>query len=92
MKRYTVESCHEIGNRWEIDAPEGLTPEEVEKVHRALCEYTNEYHSGVIDGLITDAEYYLEDFPKEKLPLLRQITFYVETVHREVFTQPFKEE
>lgn len=96
MKRYKAESCHEIGYKWEIDAPAALSPDDVEALQSALCDYTdtpaqNDLHELLVAPSMFLADY-IEDLNAEKLALVALVTFTVESVHREVFTQSFREE
>lgn len=91
MKRYLAESCHSIGYAWIIDAPEGLTPEDVEKLQSALCDYTDTPDTAQLLEMLEDV-YYCETLDADKIELFKQVTLYVESVYRETFTQSFREE
>ena len=91
MKRYTSESCHTVGYKWEIDAPKGLTAEDVEKLQDCLVNWTDTPTQEDLTAMLAD-KYAIEDLDEDKLELFAQVTFSVDCVHREVFTQSFKED
>lgn len=91
LKRYTAESCHEIGYSWIIDAPQGLTSEDVEKLQDCLVSYTDTPDTAQMLEMLDDINY-CDGLDVSKLELFKQVVLYVESVHRETFTQSFRED
>lgn len=89
MKNYTSESCHEIGYKWTISAPDALSAEDVEALQKALCEWTDEPDTGELHRMLSDID--CTQLDVDKLPLYRQVLIDVRSVHRETFTQSFTE-
>ena len=95
MKRYTSESCHSIGYSWEIDAPESLSAEDVEALQQALIDYTDTPQQSDLEALLSMIPEYLSNYIEDaesKVEDIAQVTFSVERVHGEAFTQSFSEE
>lgn len=91
MKRYTSESSHSIGYKWEIDAPEGLTAEDVRSLQRQLCQYTDTPDTAAMIVMLNDDDY-CNELDRSKMELFKQVIIYIEEVHREATTQSFREE
>lgn len=91
-KRYTAESCHDIGYAWEIEAPDNITAEELEKLQQALCNWTDEPDQARLNEMLED-DIYLEDYElnEDKMEFYKAITINVESVHRGSFIQSFQE-
>ena len=87
-RRYTAESCHTVGYRWEIDAPTTLRPEEVERFQDALVYWTDEPKQEHVAELLAD-EYTCEEYELANLDELRKVEIYAESCHRETWAQSF---
>lgn len=85
-KRYTAESCHTVGYGWEIDAPESLTEEDLQALIDALVTYTDTPSNSELQSMLLD-DCYTEDLDPAKMEEFRKVDIYVESVHREHFTQ-----
>ena len=98
-RKYTCESCHTLGYRWEIEAPATITPEQVEKLIDALCDYTDEPSQESLDSLLQLEDdlltlgYYIDDVKNTMPPieLLRTVKIWTNLVHGDRFTQSFEE-
>lgn len=91
MKRYSSQSCHEIGYKWIIDAPETLTMDDVDALQNALCDYTDTPDNASLQEMLEDHTY-CEELDAAKLDEFKKVSIYVESVHRETFTQELRGE
>ena len=91
-KHYTMESCHSIGYGWNIYAPKEVRQDEIENIMTALVNYTDEPNTTILSEMLQD-EFFCEDYDlaSNKLELYKKITIYVESVHRDPFTQSLQE-
>ena len=87
-KHFTLESCHETGYAWEVDAPETVTVDEIEKITTALVNYTDEPTQETLNNLLKD-ECFCDDYEidESQLPIYRKIIIRVRSVHRDPFVQ-----
>lgn len=90
IKSYTCESCHSIGYSWFIEAPEGLTPEDVEKLVDELINYTDTPTDEQLQEMLEDT-FYRQSLDASKIELFKKVTIHVESVHRDIFSQSFNE-
>lgn len=93
MTRYTIESCHEIGIRWTIEPPEGLTAEEVKTLMEVVCNWTDDPNEDTVKDALAaiaqDIEYL--DLDHNKVHLYKELKASPVVVHRVMFTQSFRE-
>jgi hypothetical protein len=91
MKHYHAQSCHEIGYKWYITAPEGLSRDDIDSLQTALANYSDEPSVGDLAELLVDPSLYLADYfddlDEAKLALLHHVSFTIKTVHRSTSTQ-----
>lgn len=86
-KSWQAQSCHEIGYAWEIDAPSDMTEEQIEAVVNAVIDYTDTPDEDTIHKMIRDG-HEVDGVTKAQL---RKIDIYVESVHRDAFSQNIEE-
>ena len=84
MNRYSNHTQHETGYRWEIDAPEGLSVDDISNLQRALIDWTSDPSNESLKTMLEDVQYledYIESLSEDKLKLFRLMDIYIETVH-----------
>ena len=94
MKKYNIESCHEVGIVWDIQAPAEITKLELQELTFFICNWTD----APDDQTIYDALYDIEDvidwsdeLKEDRIEIYRKVKAYPSVVHRDMFTQNFKE-
>lgn len=88
LHRFTAESSHEIGYKWEIECPETITKDEIESLIEALVDYTSEpsqedYIEMLEDDLWGDYDHLEED----KIDEYMKVVFKFHRFYGEKFTQ-----
>ncbi len=89
--RYKTCSTHTIGISWHLNAPEGLTEDDVEKFVEAICNFTDEPSDYARDEILSNP-CYNEDLDEGKTELFKQITFHTDCVHREAYVDVIEKE
>ena len=88
MKTYTAASHHEVAYRWQIEAPEHLTIDDIESMQKALVDWTDTPDNDALQKMLDDVQYcQLNDVDINKIASFRKCMVCVESCHRETFTQ-----
>lgn len=95
MNTFKIESCHEVGIAWEIEAPPELSEDEIEALMEHICNWTDNPDSGTYKQALKDLDCFVENschdcILPERKPLYFQIKAFPQMVHREMFTQSFQ--
>lgn len=94
MKHFTIGTCHEIGRKWTIDAPDDLSNDCLEKFIRALCDENDSFDNIVVPHFVdTYARELVDDYDiyPLSLPKLKEVRFTLEVVHRDIFVNSIEE-
>ncbi|MAE86195.1 MAG: hypothetical protein CMB80_25905 [Flammeovirgaceae bacterium] len=92
-KKYAIASCHEIGIKWDIEAPQGLSDDEIETVMRHVSNWTDDPDDQTTEDAFYDMDNLIEAddaLSVERKELYLQIKAYPSMVHRECWVQDFR--
>lgn len=87
MKSYRGSSCHDVGYRLEVDAPDNVEPSALNDLISTLIDYTDEPSTQAYLEMLSDDDY-MEDFYSKweyDITDLKAITVYADPVNRECF-------
>lgn len=84
MNTYTANTSYIVYNRLVVDAPEGLTEDDINSLITALLQCTDKPTPGTLTDIMQDVDYW-EGLHPDKIELYNQVTFTVKTVGREYY-------
>lgn len=93
MKKYSAESCHEIGYKWSIEAPDSLSLEDIEAMLKTVCAWTDDPNNERLQKILYELDkYWCEGIEKAKIDEFKKVKIVAYPVHLDAFIQSLKME